>query len=71
MRKYNKKLEYGRAQMAFVVLDQIIYEVDKICSSPRDKRADLLMDYRGRLYNLRSQYQLEMSIYKKDLNMED
>ena len=52
MRKASKKLKYGRAQMAFTLLDQIIYEVDKICASPRDKRADLLMNYRGRLYNL-------------------
>ena len=65
MRKASKKLEYGRAQMAFTLLDHIIYEIDKICASPRDKRADLLMNYRGRLYNLRSQYKLEMEIIKE------
>ena len=65
MRKATKKLNYGRAQMAFTVLDQIIYEIDKICASPKDKRADLLMNYRGRLYNLRSQYKLEMEIIKE------
>ena len=65
MRKATKKLKYGRAQMAFTVLDQIIYEIDKICASPIDKRADLLMNYRGRLYNLRSQYKLEMEIIKE------
>ena len=65
MRKASKKLKYGRAQMAFIILDQIIYEIDNICASPRDKRADLLMNYRGRLYNLRSQYKLEMEIIKE------
>ena len=65
MCRASKKLKYGCAQMAFILLDQIIYEVDNICASPRDKRADLLMNYRGRLYNLRSQYKLEMEIIKE------
>lgn len=71
MRKASKKLEYGRAQMAFILLDKIIYEIDNICASPRDKRADLLMNYRGRLYDLRSTYQVEMGILKEQLNIED
>lgn len=71
MRKASKKLKYGRAQMAFISLDKIISEIDNICASPRDKRADLLMNYRGRLYDLRSTYQLEMGILKEQLNIED
>lgn len=65
MRKASTKLEYERAQMAFILVDKLICEVDKIYASPKEKRADLLMDYRARLYNLRSQYSLEMEIIKE------
>ena len=71
MRKASMKLEYGRAQEAFMILDQIISEIDSICASPREKRADLLMSYRGRLYNRRVNYYTKMTTYKEVLNIED
>lgn len=69
MRKAGKKLQYGQAQMAFTLLDKIIYDIDGICASPKEERATLLMSYRGNLYRLRAQYRLEMDMYKEELNI--
>lgn len=71
MRKASKKLEYGRAQEAFLMLDKIVSEIDNICALPREKRADLLMHYRGLLYERRSNYYTIMTTYKEVLNIED
>ena len=71
MRKASKKLEYGRAQEAFMILDKIISEIDCIRASPREKRADLLMGYRGRLYDRRATIMERLIIYRKELNIED
>ena len=71
MRKATIKLEYGRAQEAFIIIDQIISEIDSICASPREKRADLLMNYRGRLYDRRATIIERINTYKKVLNIED
>lgn len=71
MRKASKKLEYGRAHEAFIQLDKIIAEIDSICASPRENRADLLMNYRGNLYSRRAYYYQEMILYKEELNIED
>ena len=54
-----------------MILDRIISEIDSICASPREKRADLLMSYRGRLYDRRATIMEKIIIYKKDLNIED
>ena len=71
MRKASKKLAYGRVQAEFILTDKIISEIDCICASPREKRADLLMYYRGVLYNRRSIYYAKMTAYKQDLKIED
>ena len=71
MRKASKKLAYGRAQTAFILLDKIISEIDCICASPREKRADLLMNYRGTLYDRRASCYGKMIFYKQELNIED
>jgi hypothetical protein len=71
MRKASKRLEYGRAQEAFMILDRIITEIDSICAPPREKRADLLMHYRGTLYDRRAIYYGKMIFYKQELNIED
>ena len=71
MRKASIKRDYAVARQNFIILDLIISEIDKICASPRDKRADLLMNYRGRLYSLRATYQTEMNVLKEVLNIED
>ena len=71
MRKASKKLAYGRAQEGFILIDKIIGEIDSICASPREKRADLLMNYRGLLYERRANFYAEMVAYKQELNMED
>lgn len=70
MRKASRKLEYAKALTSFIILDQIIGEIDKICASPREKWADLLMNYRGRLYDLRSTYAIEKQILAEELNIE-
>ena len=71
MRKASLKREYAVANRSFAILDVIIEEIDSICASPRDKRAELLMGYRGRLYELRAQYKMESNYYKLKLNIED
>ena len=71
MRKASKKLLYGRTQSEFILIDQIIHEIDSICASPREKRADLLMNYRGLLYDRRANYYKQMTIYKQELNIKD
>ena len=52
-------------------MDRIISEIDSICASPREKRPDLLMNYRGILYERRSKYYATMTAYRKVLNIED
>ncbi len=71
MRKASTKLAYGRVQAKYVLIDKIISDIDNICASPREKRADLLMNYRGNLYNRRAYYYQEMTFYKQELNIED
>lgn len=71
MRKASIKLECGRSQEAFTILDRIVSEIDSICASPREKRADLLMNYRGRLYDRRANYYTKMTTYKEVLKIED
>jgi hypothetical protein len=71
MRKASTKLAYGRVQAKYVLIDKIISDIDRICASPREKRADLLMNYRGKLYEVRSYYYGEMTFYKQELNIKD
>ena len=71
MRKASTKLAYGRVEAKFILIDKIIADIDSICASPREKRADLLMVYRGKLYERRSYYFEEMIFYKNELNIED
>ena len=71
MRKASIKLECGRSHEAFIIIDRIISEIDSICASPRERRADLLMNYRGKLQDRRSAYYEKMIAYKEVLNIED
>lgn len=71
MRKYKIKRDIAYFCGSYVTLDVIISEIDKICASPRETRADLLMTYRGRLYDLRSTQILIIRELEKELNIKE